>query len=65
MGKMNESKKWMEIIKRFSNTGESGRCPDCGCEENLEVIVSDEDMEAVTFHCIGCNTYTNVNGRRI
>ena len=26
---MNKSQKWMDIIKRFSNTCETGRCPDC------------------------------------
>ena len=38
---MNKSQKWMELIKRFSNTGETGRCPDCGYEEKFEVIITD------------------------
>lgn len=48
---MNKSQKWMEIIKRFSNTGETGRCPDCGYEEKLEVIITDDGIGSVTFHC--------------
>ena len=53
---MNKSQKWMEIIKRFSNTGETGRCPDCGY---------DDGIGSVTFHCKGCNRYTHFDGRRI
>ena len=62
---MNKSQKWMEIIKRFSNTGETGRCPDCGYEEKLEVIITDDDVGSVTFYCKGCNRYTQFDGRRI
>ena len=62
---MNKSQKWMEIIKRFSNTGETGRCPDCGYEEKLEVIRTDDGIGSVTFHCKGCNRYTHFDGRRI
>ena len=65
MGRMNESQKWMEIMKRFSNTGETGRCPNCGCEEDLEVIITEDGLGSVTFHCKGCNRYTHFDGRRI
>lgn len=46
---MNKSQKWMEIIKRFSNTGETGRCPDCGYEEKLEVIIADDGIGLLHF----------------
>ena len=65
LGRMNESQKWMEIMKRFSNTGETGRCPNCGYEENLEVIITEDGLGSVTFHCKGCNRYTHFDGRRI
>lgn len=65
MGRMNESQKWMEIMKRFSNTGETGRCSKCGYEENLEVIITEDGLGSVTFHCKGCNRYTHFDGRRI
>lgn len=65
MGRMNESQKWMEIMKRFSNTGKTGRCPNCGYEENLEVIITEDGLGSVTFHCKGCNQYTHFDGRRI
>ena len=63
--RMNESQKWMEIMKRFSNSGETGRCPNCGYEENLEVIITEDGLGSVTFHCEGCNQYTHFDGRRI
>ena len=48
---MNKSQKWMEIIKRFSNTGETGRCPDCGYEEKLEVIITARQLSPATPAC--------------
>ena len=62
---MNKSQKWMEIIKRFSNTVETGICPDCRYEEKLEVIITDDGIGSVTFHCKRCNRYTHFDGRRI
>lgn len=55
----------MEIIKRFSNTNETGRCPNYGYEENLVVIITKEGLGSVTFHCKGGNRYTYFDGRKI
>ena len=44
---------------------ETGRCPDCGYEEKLEVIITDDGIGSVTFHCKRCNRYTHFDGRRI
>ena len=40
-------------------------CPDCGYEEKLEVIITDDGIGSVTFHCKRCNRYTHFDGRRI
>ena len=53
----------MEIIKRFSNTGETGRCPECG--HDLEAIIENEHLDTVVFYCENCDTAIEYSGRRI
>lgn len=55
----------MKCLKNLRNSGETGRCPDCGHEEKLEVIITDDGIGSVTFHCKRCNKYTHSDGRRI
>ena len=43
----------------------TSKCPNCGYEENLEVIITEDGLGSVTFHCKGCNRYTHFDGRRI
>ena len=58
-----KSVKWMEIIKRFSNTGDTGRCQECG--HDLEAIIENEHLDTVVFYCENCDTAIEYSGRRI